>query len=266
MPLLIASSRISGKPSKRELSTNIDASAMSAPMSSAGPSSVTRVAEPVLLDRPLELAPAGGRAPQIRSLQSGCVGRDLAQRRDQQVEALLAAEPARGEHGLGPEVGLGAAQGAHGVGDAAHRDAAVEQPLVGVAVLLGEHDERVERRVAALASPRRSALAVLAEVHVLQPDRAPARAPAARRRSGSARGGCRSRKPARPRRRRTSWTSVHSVKLDTARSTWVHEHARAACADAAAGAGRGRACGRGRRAPSPSRRREGAEERLVAAR
>ena len=41
MPLLIASSRISGKPSKREDSTNTAASAMSEPMSSEGPSMVT---------------------------------------------------------------------------------------------------------------------------------------------------------------------------------------------------------------------------------
>ena len=46
MPLLIASSRISGKPSKRDESTNTDASAMSEPMSSAGPSIVTESSSP----------------------------------------------------------------------------------------------------------------------------------------------------------------------------------------------------------------------------
>src|SRR5215210_7923717 len=41
MPLLMASRRMSGNPSKRELSTKTEASAMSAPMSAAGPSRLT---------------------------------------------------------------------------------------------------------------------------------------------------------------------------------------------------------------------------------
>ena len=120
MPLLIASSRISGKPSKREESTNTDDSAMSAPMSSAGPSIVTESSSPCSLDQAavaaLQVAAPAQPQPPVRVRLRG-----LGPRRDQQLEALLVAEAPGGVDGLGLEVGLRARQRPHGVGDAVQR-------------------------------------------------------------------------------------------------------------------------------------------------
>ena len=99
-------------------------SAMSAPMSSAGPSSVTESASPCSAIRPSSRArePAAAAEPQP---PVGVGARGLGPRGDQQVKALLVAEAPRRVDGLGGEVGLGPGKRPHGVGDAAERDPAL---------------------------------------------------------------------------------------------------------------------------------------------
>ena len=96
-PLLIASTSTIPKPSKRELSANTEARANSSPISLVG--ALERARSPparARAIRPLEVGALRGPPPKIRSLHSGCSRGDRRERADQQVEALLPGQPARG--------------------------------------------------------------------------------------------------------------------------------------------------------------------------
>ena len=154
MPLLMASTSTSGKPSKRErervdrrLRHLARARRRSGPPGSSGRRCPPR-----------RSAPAGACLvwpwPQIFSSQSGCVAGDGRERVDQVVVALLRRVAARGEDPLGAQVGRGGSIsrtvfGSRHIGGAR----AVHRPLVGGAVLVGEHGQRVERRGSGGPSP-----------------------------------------------------------------------------------------------------------------
>ena len=149
MPLLIASSRISGKPSKRDESTNTDASAMSVPMSSAGPSSVaTRVLEPVLRRSPLEASRRWPRARR-RSRQPGFGPRGLGPRRDAAGRSPSGSGSARPRRpSWRPGRPSPRAAGGRCSGIAVEREPAVRAGSCSASRSCSvEHDERVELRV-----------------------------------------------------------------------------------------------------------------------
>ena len=111
----------------------------------------------------------------MRSCQSGWAAATGRQRGDQQVEALLRVEPARGDRDLALGSRALAGQRRHRVGQPHDLRRAVEHRRVVAAVLLGQHREGVEPAVAAPEVAREPS-PVGVEVHVLLRDGDRARA------------------------------------------------------------------------------------------
>ena len=217
MPLLIASSRISGKPSKREESTNTAASAMSEPMSSAGPSMVTESSSPccsisaavAALEVPAAAQPQRPVGVRLRGRLPGG---------DQQLEALLVAEAPGRVDGLGGQVGLRAGQRPHGVGDDVQRRRLALERCGRSARGPARSAPRTRRAAgracaSTCAAPRCACCRFICSSPT-------ARRPGARRRASIrfTPGRVPTRIPVRPRSRRTSWMSVQTLKLVAARS------------------------------------------------
>ena len=104
----------------------------------------------------------------------------------------------------------------HGVGDHLEPHAAVEHPLVRLAVLLGERHQHVEAGIAA-RHPLLERLGVVAEVHLLEPDDGHPR----RRQVGGEDvqpRPCGDQEAGPPRSAWTTWTSVHRFHICSRRS------------------------------------------------
>src|SRR5918996_5288760 len=133
-----------------------------------GAGELDHVGKPFLFDLPLEFLPEvpspADPQPPVRMRPD-----DVAERGNQHVESLLASQPPRRQDRPRLEVGRRAAD-LGGVGDADERDIPVEELLVLVLVLVGEHRDGAELPVAP-SDRAPEGTRVVAQVHVLLADR-----------------------------------------------------------------------------------------------
>ena len=232
MPLLIASISTSGKPSKRERE-HVDRGLrhLAGRRPRSGRRASTRSPMPSVVDPRLQARSARCPLPKIFSSQSGCARPPARTRGSGSRSPSAACSRPAARIRLALMSARGGSIVAHRVREPPHRRRRCRSSprSYSLAVLLGEHGQRVELADSAGPSPCAAFLACEREVHLLEPDRDQPGHARGRRSACCGRAGWRSTMPRlAPRSRRTSCDVGPQVVVVLADVGRVVERAREA--------------------------------------